>query len=252
MSVRENHQARQEIFFAPNGPEEEILAINSIRRTQRLAALTFGLAALGVVGLLWLAFAEENAVGRIASTFFGLGEPAASVTGEESPSEALAVAGGETETSGDGDATASQASLSPRAALLVDDIASGPSVEAASFVDEPRQVRRLRRGREELGERGWSSRSRDREKVRSRIQAAGPSIQQCYERRMSTKGRISGTVYIRFNASASGTITNVSARSHDVRDRDLLLCVRSRLSGVRLERGAVETYRVPLRLVPSE
>ena len=63
---------------------------------------------------------------------------------------------------------------------------------------------------------------------------------------------ISGTVYIRFNASASGTITNVSARSHDVRDRDLLLCVRSRLSGVRLERGAVETYRVPLRLVPSE
>lgn len=146
---------------------------------------------------------------------------------------------------------ASPASLASRRNLLVDELAPGPSGEVASFVDSRREVRQVRGGAAPT-ERVLSTRPRDREAVQARVRAVGPAIQRCYERRMLTRGRLGGTIEVGFVVSASGAISNVRARSATLRDRDLMLCLRSRLSGVNLGRGPVERYAIPLRLIPSE
>ena len=68
---------------------------------------------------------------------------------------------------------------------------------------------------------------------------------------MASRGHLHGTLQVRFTASSSGRISNVNIHSATLNDPDLILCIRSRLNAVRLGRGPIERYSVPLRLVPT-
>jgi hypothetical protein len=165
-----------------------------------------------------------------------------------------AAAASRDETAPPGESTpSSRASGAARRPMLVEGLAEGPEGEVASFSpDRPRQVRQVRSSSDGSAERALGSRARDRRNVRERIQAAAPSIRQCYERRMRTQGHLRTTLVVEFTAQPNGRVSNVSIQSRAGGDRSLVQCVRSRLGAVHLGRGAVERYRVPLRLVPTE
>ena len=133
-------------------------------------------------------------------------------------------------------------------------IVSASPPEEVSLTTEPRQVR----GGGGFAARPLAERDIDASggrsplTVRTRIQGLSPSIQQCYERRMRTNGPLRGVVHVQFTVTPSGTVSGVGLRSGALRDRGLLLCLRSRLSSVRLGRGQAQRYVVPIRFVPSE
>jgi hypothetical protein len=237
-------------FSAPRGEEA---APRSRWGRQVALLLLIGLALTGALLALMSLFETGQGRGPFAAFFSGDDEVTFPSAGSIASSESATVASAEVD-GAEERGVAENELVDSRRDALVDALASGPAGYVASFDDGPRQVRQVRQvrgGAGEQEERALVSEPRDRAKVSARVRAIGPSIQQCYERRMLTKGRLSGTVRVRFTVSSSGMVSNVDLSSSTLRDRDLLRCVRSRLASLRLGRGPVERYDLPLRLVPQ-
>ena len=234
--------------------EESDRALRGFKARRRAAVVAFVLAVAAVVAFPFF-YMFPGLRGDLASVFSGDGDLATWVFGGRGQSDAnevvTTVSGSltpEEDLRGDG----SLASARPRVSRF-GDLVSAPAPEEVSLTEAPRQVRGgVGANGRSLDERGLDAAGRrSAAEVRSSIQALAPSIQQCYERRMRTNGTLRRVVYVQFAVTPSGMVSGVGLRSASVRDRGLLLCLRSRLSTARLGRGPTERYVVPIRFVPS-
>lgn len=228
---------------------EQLAGIRGRRRAMILGS--FLLVGVVVAGMAWLFLAASgDGRDRGSSWFQSVAELWSWDSSGTGGAPSLAAADDEARQGSLGRAALEVASISPAQPL----VAEGQRLEggAADFSRLSRQVRQVREPGGATGERALVRAPRDRAEVRLRIQAAAPAIQRCYERRMLTSGNLRGRLLVDFTASSNGTISSIAVRSAMIEDQDLLLCVRAQLSSVRLGRGSVERFSIPIRLVPRE